>query len=112
MIVLDGRCALSDFRLDRLNRRLDALSRGTRVRGARHVFFVESDSSLAPALHRRLAEILDATEAPPADASLWVVPRFGTRSPWSTKATDILHHVGIRVARVERGTAFLIDRLP
>jgi phosphoribosylformylglycinamidine synthase len=112
MIVLDGRSALSDFRLDRLNRRLDALSKGTRVRGARHVYFVQSDSSLTPALHRRLAEVLDATEAPPADASLWVVPRFGTRSPWSTKATDIVHHVGIHVSRVERGTAFLIDRLP
>jgi phosphoribosylformylglycinamidine synthase len=112
MIVLDGRSALSDFRLDRLNRRIGALSRRTRVRGARHVYFVQSESPLSPALHRRLAEVLDATEAPPADASLWVVPRFGTLSPWSSKATDIVHHVGIQVARVERGTAFLIERLP
>jgi phosphoribosylformylglycinamidine synthase len=76
------------------------------------VYFGQSESPLSPALHRRLAEVLDATEAPPADASLWVVPRFGTLSPWSSKATDIVHHVGIHVARVERGTAFLIERLP
>jgi phosphoribosylformylglycinamidine synthase len=112
MIVLDGCSALSDFRLDRLNRQVGALAQGTRVRGARHVYFVQSDGVLSPGLHRRLAEILDATEAPPADASLWVVPRFGTLSPWSSKATDILHHVGIHVSRVERGTAFLIDNLP
>ncbi|MGN6790586.1 MAG: phosphoribosylformylglycinamidine synthase [Rhodanobacteraceae bacterium] len=112
MIVLDGRSALSDFRLDRLNRRLGAIAKGIRVRGARQVYFIESKSPLSPSLHRRLAEVLDATEAPPADASLWVVPRLGTLSPWSSKATDIVHHVGIQVARVERGTAFLIEKLP
>ncbi|MGI9311824.1 MAG: phosphoribosylformylglycinamidine synthase [bacterium] len=33
-----------------------------------------------------------------------VVPRIGTISPWSTKATDILHHCGLTtVARLERG---------
>ncbi|MDE2498522.1 MAG: phosphoribosylformylglycinamidine synthase, partial [Xanthomonadaceae bacterium] len=112
MIVLDGRTALSDFRLDRLNQRLGAIAKGIRVRGARHVYFVAAESLLAPTLHKRLAEVLDATEALPADASLWVVPRLGTLSPWSSKATDIVHHVGIPVARVERGTAFLIDKLP
>ncbi|MGH8145203.1 MAG: phosphoribosylformylglycinamidine synthase [Rhodanobacteraceae bacterium] len=112
MIVLDGRSALSDFRLDRLNLRLAAFAKGVRVRGARHVYFVQSATALSPTLHKRLAEVLDATEAPPADASLWVVPRFGTLSPWSSKATDIMHHVGIHVARVERGSAFLIDGLP
>ena len=112
MIVLDGRSALSDFRLDRLNQRLGAIAKGIRVRGARHVYFVAAESPLAPTLHKRLAEVLDATEAPPANASLWVVPRLGTLSPWSSKATDIVHHVGIHVSRVERGTAFLIDKLP
>ncbi|HEX7369584.1 MAG TPA: phosphoribosylformylglycinamidine synthase, partial [Rhodanobacteraceae bacterium] len=112
MIVLDGRSALSEFRLDRLNQRLGAIAKGTRVRGARFVYFVQAGKPLGPALHKRLAELLDATEAPPADASLWVVPRLGTLSPWSSKATDIAHHVGIPVARVERGTAFLIDKLP
>ncbi len=112
MIVLDGRSALSDFRLDRLNQRIMPLVPGARVRGARYVYFAQSASSLAPPLHQRLAEVLDATEAPPADASLWVLPRLGTLSPWSTKATDILHHVGVHVSRVERGTAYLIDGLP
>jgi phosphoribosylformylglycinamidine synthase len=112
MIILDGRSALSDFRLDRLNQRITAASKGTRLRGARFVYFVLADAPIEPAAHRRLAAMLDATEAPPADASLWVVPRLGTLSPWSSKATDIVHGVGIPVTRVERGTAFLIDGLP
>ena len=49
MIVLDGRSALSDFRLDRLNQRLAAIAKGTRVRGARYVYFVAAESPLAPA---------------------------------------------------------------
>ncbi len=38
-----------------------------------------------------------------------VVPRFGTISPWSSKATDILHACGLRrVRRIERGVAWTI----
>ncbi|SEK36812.1 phosphoribosylformylglycinamidine synthase [Nitrosovibrio tenuis] len=38
---------------------------------------------------------------------LLVLPRPGTISPWSTKATDIAHHCGLgAVERLERGVAF------
>ena len=41
---------------------------------------------------------------------LLVVPRFGTVSPWSTKATDIAHVCGLRtVQRIERGVAYFLD---
>ncbi|MCH2189775.1 MAG: phosphoribosylformylglycinamidine synthase, partial [Gammaproteobacteria bacterium] len=41
---------------------------------------------------------------------LYVLPRFGTISPWSTKATDIVKHCGLEssVERVERGIAFYV----
>ncbi len=40
---------------------------------------------------------------------LYVLPRFGTISPWSTKATDIVQHCGLTdVVRVERGIAFYL----
>ncbi|MFT4705932.1 MAG: phosphoribosylformylglycinamidine synthase [Bradymonadia bacterium] len=39
-----------------------------------------------------------------------VVPRVGTRSPWSTKATDIARNAGLEdVGRVERLTAYRVD---
>ena len=109
MIVLDGRSALSPFRLDRLNERLASVAPGARVRGVRFVYFADVERPLDPAQHRRLAEVLDAGEGAPADATLWIVPRLGTLSPWSTKASDILHDIGLPVRRVERGTAFLIE---
>ena len=41
---------------------------------------------------------------------LFVLPRLGTISPWSTKASDILTHCGLtKIARVERGIAFYVD---
>ncbi len=109
MIVLDGRSALSPFRLDRLNERLAQQTKGVRVRGARFVYFIDAEHSLDPEQHRRLAEVLDAGEGAPADATLWVVPRLGTVSPWSSKASDILRGIGLPVRRLERGIAFLID---
>ena len=34
--------------------------------------------------------------------SIWVSPRLGTLSPWSSKATDIAHNCGFLVSRIER----------
>ena len=40
---------------------------------------------------------------------LWVVPRPGTISPWSSKATDIAHICGLsQVRRIERGRRYAI----
>ena len=39
-----------------------------------------------------------------------VTPRVGTESPWSSKATDIVHVCGLdAVRRVERGTVYFIE---
>src|SRR5204863_498999 len=48
-----------------------------------------------------------ASEAPLAALELLSVPRLGTISPWSSKATDIAHSCGLdQVRRIERGTLF------
>ena len=40
-----------------------------------------------------------------------VVPRSGTLSPWSTKATDIAHNCGLnKIRRIERGVAHYIRK--
>ena len=110
MIVLDGLPALSAFRLERLNRELSRALPRARVTAAWHVYFVAgSDGALDIA---RLADVLRALPGPAKPAKLWVVPRLGTISPWSTKATDILHGCGFPVKRVETGTAFAIDGAP
>ncbi len=54
-----------------------------------------------------------AGRAPPADrpgtVRALVIPRAGTISPWSSKATDIVRNCGLdRVRRVERGTVWIV----
>ncbi len=111
MIALDGQSALSRFRLDRLNARIAALQRGVRVQAAWFVYFLDADAAPVGEQRVRLLSVLEAKDAPPRPATLWVVPRLGTISPWSTKATDILHGAGFAVRRVERGLAWQIAGL-
>ena len=112
MIALDGQSALSPFRLERLNARLEAIHRGTRVQASWFIYFIDADREPEGEQHRRLLEVLEAKEGKPEHASLWVVPRLGTISPWSSKATDILHGAGFDVRRVERGVAWQVASLP
>ncbi|HEY8329084.1 MAG TPA: phosphoribosylformylglycinamidine synthase, partial [Rhodanobacter sp.] len=117
MIALDGQNALSPFRLERLNARLDALHRGVRVQASWFVYFVDAETAPEGELRQRLLAVLEAKDAAPGHSStepatLWVVPRLGTISPWSSKATDILHGAGFDVHRVERGLAWQVAGLP
>jgi len=110
MIVLDGLPALSAFRLERLNRELNRTLPRARVIAAWHVYFVASTDPTLDVAH--LTQVLRANPPPATTAQLWVVPRLGTISPWSTKATDILHGCGFPVQRVEHGMAFAISGAP
>ena len=112
MIALDGQNALSPFRLDRLNARLDALHRGACVQASWFVYFIDADAAPEGEARQRLLAVLEAKDAAPAPATLWVGPRLGTISPWSSKATDILHGAGFDVRRVERGIAWQVVGLP
>jgi phosphoribosylformylglycinamidine synthase len=116
MIVFEGLPALSDFRHQRLQRRLREAADGSDalvLDEARWVYFIDADALDAAALDR-LRGILEApypaVEATPAD--LWVVPRIGTLSPWASKATEILRGAGIELRRVERGLRYRISGLP
>jgi phosphoribosylformylglycinamidine synthase len=112
MIALDGQSALSPFRLERLNARLDALHRGVRVQASWFVYLLDADAAPEGAMRQRLLAVLEAKDAAPEPATLWVVPRLGTISPWSSKATDILRGAGFDVRRVERGLAWQVTGLP
>ena len=53
--------------------------------------------------HHRLAELLGAGVERAASQCVWIAPRVGTQSPWSSKATDILRNTGFgTIERIER----------
>ncbi|KFN47217.1 phosphoribosylformylglycinamidine synthase [Arenimonas metalli] len=115
MIVLEGLPALSPFRRDRLQNRLQQIVDGLRVTGAWHAYFVEPESGASPDL-AALGRILEGCTGsePLADGaqSRFVVPRLGTLSPWSSKATEIVQGAGLAVKRVERGLRLDLAGLP
>jgi len=107
MIVLEGASALSPFRRARLETRLQSLVPGVRIAGAWHVYFIDSaaDAAVDIAVAQRILQAQDAPAAAAAGTrSRYVVPRLGTRSPWSSKATELVRGAGLAIRRVERGT--------
>jgi phosphoribosylformylglycinamidine synthase len=109
-----GSSALSAFRLEKLRAALSAAAPAVVLVGARHCYFsalsVEQlDAAEASLLDQVLG--LDQTAGEPAGefACVLVVPRLGTISPWSTKATDIARHCGLTgVQRIERGVQYYL----
>jgi len=115
MIVLEGAPALSPFRQARLQSRLQAVAPALRITGAWHVYFIQIETGQSPD-PVTLRRILQAGDAPAALAagsvSRFVVPRLGTLSPWSSKATELLRGAGQAIKRVERGTRVDLEGWP
>jgi phosphoribosylformylglycinamidine synthase len=111
MLTLSGAPAISDFRLAKLLAAIgDRVDHVTRI-DSRYVHFADLDRPLTGEEGAVLESLLrygpaDRGQAPEGRLLL-VVPRFGTVSPWSSKATDIAHVCGLQaVRRLERGIAY------
>jgi phosphoribosylformylglycinamidine synthase len=53
--------------------------------------------------HDRLEQLLGVGDEISSGQRVWIGPRVGTQSPWSSKATDILHNTGFTaIERIER----------
>ena len=113
MLRFRGAPALSSFRIERLLALLRRIGPGVRAIEAEYVHFVDTTRELAPAEHAVLERLLDAggrATSGQRGANLFTVPRFGTVSPWASKATDIAHVCGLTaVRRIERGKAWHVD---
>ena len=106
MIVLEGTAALSPFRRERLESRLQSIAADLRITGTRHVYFIQAadPAALDLAVLGRVLEAGSSTsEAAAGSTTRIVVPRLGTRSPWSSKATELVRGAGQPIERVERG---------
>ncbi|WP_136069203.1 phosphoribosylformylglycinamidine synthase [Modicisalibacter radicis] len=116
MLELRGAPALSAFRHAKLLAALRARVPEIETLHADYVHFVDHEGDWASGeravLDNLLAYGAQAGAEPPTarDGHLFlVVPRLGTLSPWSSKATDIAHNCGLaRVRRIERGIAYRV----
>ena len=113
LTTFEGGNALSDFRASGLLARLREVAPQLTGVSARHVHWVASAGALPPETAATVARLLTygrPYDAPTsaAGARVVVIPRLGTISPWSSKATDIAHNCGVDIWRVERGTDYLL----
>ncbi len=113
LLQFRGARALQEFRLAKLLPQLQSAQPGIRGLAAEFRHFVETEEVLS-AQELKLLERLLQYGAPPqaaqaGDTLYLVVPRLGTISPWSSKATDIARNCGLaKVRRIERGTAYSV----
>jgi phosphoribosylformylglycinamidine synthase len=129
MLQLSGAPALSAFRIAKLLARLATLEPAVRALDARFIHFVDTARALEPAEQQILQRLLTygprigtSSDGPdprdsgtdPVGDTLLIVPREGTISPWSSKATDIAHVCGLTaIRRIERGIEYrLLDTRP
>ena len=113
MMILPGAPCFSEFRCSRILARLHAAKCGVDTVDARYMYFVETREPLDQGAREVLQSLLSC--GPEGDletsdgARFLVVPRVGTISPWSSKATDIAHNCGLnQIQRIERGVAFML----
>ena len=99
MRVIFGQEAFQTFEIQRRLSDLDA-SRSAQI-SAQWVYLVSGSED-----SDKLARLLSEAPAGSGEFEAIVAPRRGTKSPWSSKATDIFQRVGLLGARVERAVIF------
>jgi phosphoribosylformylglycinamidine synthase len=115
MLILPGSNALSAFRSQRLLGQLQAAVPNVAAVQAVFVHFIDSSAPVTSEERGRLEAMLTYGEPAQAQAlagateMFFVIPRFGTISPWASKATDIAHNCGMaHIHRIERGIAYTV----
>ena len=116
MLQLVGRPAFSAFRIEKLLRAIRAEVTTVSALRSEYQYFaeLEGDGQLSEADIATLSEMLEASKGnskvQDQENLFLITPRPGTISPWSSKATDIVHNSGLTdIVRVERGIAFYVS---
>ncbi|MCP4433024.1 MAG: phosphoribosylformylglycinamidine synthase [Gammaproteobacteria bacterium] len=115
MLCLPGSPALSDFRLQKLQQKIR--QQGGEVTGisASYMHLVDVDENALSAQQKQIVDNLLSygpamSQTAVEGQTYFVMPRAGTISPWSSKATDIAHHCGLtQIRRIERGIQYLVQ---
>lgn len=113
MLILRGAPALSAFRHGKLLAQLTAKVPAVSGLYAEFAHFAEVSGTLGADEEHVLSRLLkygpSVPVQEPAGRLFLVIPRFGTISPWSSKASDIARNCGLdKIQRLERGIAYYV----
>jgi phosphoribosylformylglycinamidine synthase len=114
MEILRGAPALSTFRVNQLLKNCEALNLPVKQIYAEYMHAADLTDALNDqelvVLQKLLTYGPSIAEHDPVGTLLFVTPRPGTISPWSSKATDIAHNCGLaKIKRLERGIAYYVE---
>lgn len=112
MKIYSGIDALSAFRQKQLLQQLKNIDGRITNVAAEYIHFVKTNKKLNATDEATLKKLLNYGSSFTGAASkqtIIAIPRVGTISPWSSKATDIAHNSGLtNVERIERGVAYYL----
>lgn len=115
MISLRGSAALSPFRVEKIQNKLNDICPNIGHLYAEFWHFswvdsVEITAAQADKLNQILTYGPSLQAEDPQGELILVLPRVGTISPWASRATDIVKHCGLpEIQRVERGIAYYVQ---
>ncbi len=114
MEILRGSPALSAFRINKLLARFQAADLPVSNIYAEYVHFADLNAPLNAEERVQLERLLkygpSLSSHTPTGKLILATPRPGTISPWSSKATDIVHNCGLnQINRLERGVAYYVE---
>ncbi|QBF81921.1 phosphoribosylformylglycinamidine synthase [Shewanella maritima] len=114
MEIFRGAPALSAFRVQKLMEACDSAALPVTNIYAEYVHLADLTAALDDTERQQLERILTYGPAieshAPQGQLIFVTPRPGTISPWSSKATDIANNCGLdKVTRLERGIAYYVE---
>ena len=109
-----GSPALSEFRINGLMQKFQQQQLPVKSVYAEYVHFVALNATFSAEQEAKLKALLHygptLAEHEAKGESFIVIPRVGTISSWSSKATDIAHNCGLNeVERIERGLAYYFE---
>lgn len=115
VLSLCGEAALSPFRIEKLLQQAAKLQLNCEIQiNSEYRYFVASSAEITSDNQQKLLQLLRARPQSSHKLSgtqLLIIPRLGTISPWSSKATDIARNCGLSmIERIERGILYSFSR--
>ena len=111
--IHQGISALGAFKTQSLQLKITQAQVGLKLLGAEFIHFSDLNDNLDENKTKQLTQLLSYSEPlniNNAISSIVVIPRLGTISPWSSKATDIMHLCDMtQIKRIERAVVYHFD---
>ncbi len=111
--IHQGISALGAFKIKILQATISEAQPGLKLLGAEFVHFSDLNAALTDKETSHLNHLLSYSQnlsINNAVSSIVIIPRLGTISPWSSKATDIMHLCDMtQIKRIERAVVYHFD---